>query len=172
MKYDRHGHLYGNFMQYEVAKSNTAARLELDNTPPDTVLDAARLLAEHCLQPIREHFKIPFTPQSWYRCEALEFALCKKAYIQWLKNHGRQGLSYIDDKDWQDYLALKSHPKGEAADVELIGVSNDALFAWCRANLQYDQLIREFAVKGDPMSGWVHISYRATGNRGQVFDIK
>ena len=34
-----------------------------------------------------------------------------------------------------------------------------------------DQLIREFPKAGDPMSGWVHISFDEENNRQQAFTI-
>lgn len=170
MQYDRHGHLFGNFMQYEVAKSYTAQRLGIDNTPPDDVLDAAKLLAIYCLQPIRDHYGIPFTPTSWYRSEALEKVITVKGFERWMRQNG-YNTNVAREIAWQEYFARKSHPKGEAADIEIVGVSNDDLFEWCRENVEYDQLIREFPQPGEPMSGWVHISWRAIGNRGQALEI-
>ena len=51
------------------------------------------------------------------------------------------------------------HCKGEAADIEIPGVSNKELAEWIRDNLSYDQLILEFYNGVDPRSGWVHVSY-------------
>lgn len=160
--------LFGNFTISEVSKSSTAIRMEIDNTPSEQVLHAARLLAEHCLQPIRDHYSFPFSPQSWYRCEALEKVICYKSFPAWLSKHH---LDHIDPQNWRNYFNLKSHPKGEAADIEIIGISNDELYNWCKDNLHYDQLIREFAKPSDPQSGWVHISYREYNNRQQAFKI-
>ena len=41
-------------------------------------------------------------------------------------------------------------------------------------NLEFDQLILEFYRKGDPKSGWVHVSYNEANNRKEVltFDGK
>lgn len=151
-----------NFRMYEVARSQTAARHNIDNTPPADIIAAAQALAVNVLQPIRNEFG-SFSPQSWYRSEALERQLCQKSFMSWRdRNPG---------KTWQDYFARKSHPKGEAVDFEIIGISNDELFQWCKENLEFDQLIREFPKAGDPTSGWVHISYSATNNRNEAFTI-
>ncbi len=49
--------------------------------------------------------------------------------------------------------------------IDLTGGSkeeNKKLHDWCRDNLEFDQLINEYNYS------WVHISYRATGNRKQL----
>lgn len=43
---------------------------------------------------------------------------------------------------------------------------NEILFNWCKDHLEFDQLINEYDFT------WVHISYRATGNRKQIKVIK
>jgi hypothetical protein len=140
----------------------------IDNTPDEAVLRAATELAMYCLQPIRDHYGIPFSPSSWYRCEKLEKVITQKGYRRWAKQHG---IMKLTPGTWRDYFNRKSHPKGEAADIELVGISNDALYDWCVDNLEFDQLIREFPRPGEPNSGWVHISYRSEGNRNQAFKI-
>lgn len=154
------------FTERDVARSSVAARYGIDNTPTDEVIEAAKPLAVNVLDPIREQFG-PFTPSSWYRCSDLERVICEKHFLAWAKQNRRPP----DDIGWLEYLQNKSHPRGEAADCEVAGVANDALFAWIRENLKFDQLIREFAKSGDPWSGWVHVSYRETGNRQQILNI-
>lgn len=157
-----------NFKMYEVAKSATAERLHIDNTPDPESLERARLLAVHCLQPIRNKFG-RCSPQSWFRCEELEKTITKSGFKFWCQTNGKDVNS---EAAWQEYFSKKSHPKGEAADIEIVGVSNDELFEWCKKNLKFDQLIREFPKEGDPRSGWVHISYRKDNNRQMSFVIK
>lgn len=156
-----------HFKMYEITKSSLADRLMIDNIPTSVELDRAKTLAEKILEPIRVHFGISFTPNSWFRCEELEKAINTKAYQSWCV---RKGLP-VNDASWKQYFDLKSHPRGEAADIEIIGIANDDLYAWVKANLQYDQLIREFPKVGDPTSGWVHVSYREGHNRKQDFTI-
>jgi len=51
-------------------------------------------------------------------------------------------------------------------------VVNLALAHWCRANLEFDQLILEFYDHNDPSSGWLHCSYvDPAWNRGEVLTI-
>lgn len=159
------------FTHREVARSSTADRLGIDNTPDEIVLERAELLAIECLQPIRVHYEIPYAPNSWFRCELLERAIAGSGFKGWCARNHQTYAEGIESAAWKQYFARKSHPRGEAADVEVPGIPNDELFAWCEANLQFDQLIREFAKPNDPMSGWVHISKRAEGNRQQAFSI-
>ena len=157
-----------NFKWYEVWKSETASRLEIDNESEDEeIQENVRNLALNCLQPIRNEHG-PLKVNSWFRGEELERVITKKGFANWCRKNGKEPTHAAS---WTEYFVRKSHPKGEAADVEAAGISNDDLFDWCRDNLEYDQLIREFPVKGVPDSGWVHISYREGNNRKQAFTI-
>lgn len=158
-----------HFTHSEVARSYTASRHGIDNTPTPIVLKNAQSLAINILEPIRIHFGIPFSPSSWYRSEALEKHICWDAFLKWCPRNGFPGPT---DDAWAEYFSRKSHPNGEAADIEIPGISNDYLFDWVKDNLQFDQLIREFPKAGDPMSGWVHISWSDTHNRNQSFTIR
>lgn len=170
--YDSREKLFGNFSQWEVAKSFTADRNGIDNTPNDEQLFRAKMLAEHCLMPIRTHYWKPFTPNSWFRCPSLERVICARGFERWSKKNGYKlqikGESF---HAWHEYIQLKTHPSGGAADIEVPGVSNNELFTWCSQNLEFDQLIREFARANDPYSGWVHISFNKDHNRNEVFHI-
>ncbi len=168
MKYSSTNRLSPHFIHREVARSSTADRLELDNTPTDDAMDKAKALADNVLEPIRTHFGIPFSPQSWFRGEALEKVICRRSFERWCERKGMP----VDEASWDAYFGRKSHPRGEAADIEIPGIANDVLFDWIRDNLEYDQLIREFPKEGDPMSGWVHVSWNNDGNnRNQHFTI-
>jgi hypothetical protein len=54
---------------------------------------------------------------------------------------------------------------GQAADIEVSGVANGDLATWVADNLDFDQVILECYRKGQPNSGWVHVSYKVYGNR-------
>ena len=157
-----------HFCHYEVVKSSTADRYEIDNFIYDeeTKLNAIAL-AENILEPIRNHFGIPFGPTSWFRCEHLERRICSKGFSNWCVRHDKhQGSA------WQEYFERKQHPQGASVDIEISSIPNDDLYQWIAAHLEYDQLIREFPRKGDPMSGWVHVSWNRHGkNRKQAFTI-
>lgn len=154
------------FRQREIGKSSTADRYGIRNEPTDSVIEHARLLAENVLDPIREHFG-SFSPQSWYRSEELERIITEKDFIKWCTNNR---LDHSLPGSWDAYFKRKSHPLGQAADIEIVGVSNDELFDWISVNLKFDQLIREFRKTNDPRSGWVHVSWSLT-NRNQKFNI-
>jgi len=123
-----------NFTLAELVKSNIADRHGINNWPtdPDTV-EKLRLVAMNILQPVRDHFGIPFSPTSGFRCLELN--------------------RIIGSKD------TSQHTKGQAVDFEVPGISNYELSLWISRNLSFDQLILEFYEKGQPNSGWVHCSY-------------
>jgi hypothetical protein len=157
-----------HFKCYEVSRSMIAERYGIDNTPTKEVIERAKFHAEHVLEPIRAHFRVPFSPTSWYRCPELERVVVGDATIlKFARAHG-----YISvDHAWPDYLSRKSHPKGEATDLVLTGVKTIDLYNWIKENLTFDQLILEKYDKNNPYSGWVHVSSRKDGNRNQAFEI-
>ena len=130
-----------NFTLTEFTKSQTALRKGLDNTMPEEHLEAAKLLAEHVLQPVRDHFGIT-TINSGYRGEELNKAVGGSPTSQ--------------------------HCKGQAADIEVPGVSNYDVAKWIEKNCDFDQVILEFYTPGIPDSGWVHVSYDPNDLKKQV----
>ena len=135
------GYLSAHFTRQELTKSQTATRLGIDNTPSPRQETALKELCLHVLEPCRKQFGRSFTPSSGYRSKELCKAIGSKVSSQ--------------------------HAKGQAADFEISGVPNIELAKWIRDNLDFDQLILEFYNEDDPQSGWVHCSYRASGNRNQ-----
>ena len=135
-----------NFSLKELCKSQTAARKGLNNIPDASwekhIVENLVELAGNILQPIRENFNIPFTPSSGYRSPALNDAIGGSKTSQ--------------------------HSLGEAVDIEVPTVDNATLAQWIIDNLIFDQLILEFYKKGEPTSGWVHVSYKNEGNRKQI----
>ena len=123
-----------HFTLSEVEHSDTAKRLNIDNTLPAPFYTNAQNLAKYILEPIRAHFGA-FSPQSWYRSQALNKAVGSKDTSQ--------------------------HRTASAADFEIKGYSNLEIALWIRDNLVYDQLILEGFKDGDPSSGWVHCSWDA-----------
>lgn len=57
--------------------------------------------------------------------------------------------------------STSQHVRGQAADMEIPGVSNYEVALWISKNLDFDQLILEFYTPGEPNSGWVHVSYNS-----------
>ena len=127
----------------EVEKSQTANRRKVDNTLPEDLLPVVKSVAEHILEPVREHYGKAFSPNSWYRSPKLNKAIGGSRKSQ--------------------------HVKGEAVDIEVLGISNYDLALWIHQNLPYDQLILEFWNDNDPRSGWVHVSYTLSAKNRKNF---
>jgi zinc D-Ala-D-Ala carboxypeptidase len=122
-----------NFSLAEMAKSEAALRFDMDNTPPEVVINNLKVLVEKVLQPIRDHYGKGVKVNSGYRSPDV---------------NAKVGGSKTSD-----------HCKGMAADIEIPGVSNYELATYIKDNLKYTQLILEFYTPGVPDSGWVHVSY-------------
>ncbi|MCG8553589.1 MAG: D-Ala-D-Ala carboxypeptidase family metallohydrolase [Desulfobacterales bacterium] len=131
-----------HFSLNEMTRSDTAARKGINNIPPANMMVKLRDLCVQVLEPVRLHFGVPIRPSSGYRSPELNLAVGGAKTSQ--------------------------HPKGEAVDFEVSGVSNYDLACWIQHELVYDQLILECYTPGVPDSGWVHVSYRAGRNRKQA----
>ncbi len=141
---DLNQRLSTHFTLREALKSNVAMRHGIDNTPPRELIPAMVRVAEHILEPVRVQFRTPIVPESFYRCPALNTAVKSK-------NPNSQ------------------HTKGEAVDFEIAGFTNYEIAKWISENLDFDQLILECYVPGDPSSGWVHVSYASISeNRREI----
>ena len=133
-----------HFTIEEMIKSQTALRLGLDNSPGPEELEALVDLCEFGLEPIRNHYQRPVIVGSGFRAPAVNKAVGSRSTSQ--------------------------HIKGQAADIEIPGLDNLELYYWAAANLDFDQLILEY-YSGEPSSGWVHVSYVGSENRGQTLRI-
>ena len=122
----------------ELTKSQTGDRLGIDNLPGSDALDCLKVLCARVLEPLRVHYG-PVHINSGFRCPDLNKAVGGASTSQ--------------------------HCLGQAADIEVAGVANGDLAAWIAANLDFDQVILECYRKGQPNSGWVHVSYKTSGNR-------
>lgn len=129
----------------EFEASPTATRLNISNKMPAVHLAAAKLLAEKIFEPLRAFRGRPIRINSGYRSEALNKAIGGAHRI-------------VAGK----YVATSQHCLGEALDLPLTAEE----FHWIKDNLEFDQLIWEFGTDSQPQ--WVHVSYRAKGNRKQV----
>ncbi len=97
-----------NFWLAEFTQSQVATRLGISNNPNPHEIAALRQLAENVLQPIRDHFGKPVVINSGFRSPRV--------------NHQIGG------------AASSQHTRGEAADIEIPGVSNLELAKWIRDN--------------------------------------
>ena len=139
--------LSDHFSLQELTKSSTAERRGIANEPDDTAVENLIMVCETILEPVREHYGIPFIPNSGFRCLELNRAIGSSDRSQ--------------------------HTTGEAVDFEVPSISNREVALWVKENCKFDQLILEFYKEGDPSSGWVHCSYVIEGeNResARIFD--
>ena len=125
--------LSDNFSLTEFTKSQTAERKGIANKPNEIHVIAMESLCHNVLERVRSAFAKPININSGYRSVALCEAIGSKSTSQ--------------------------HCDGEAADIEIYGVSNYDLAKYIENNLNFDQLILECWDGIDPNSGLVHVSY-------------
>ena len=129
-----------NFTLAEMTASQVASRNGLNNNPTAGQIENLKKLCESILQPIRNHYDAPVIVSSGFRSPELCIRIG----------------SSIDSQ----------HAKGQAADIQVVGIDNKALAKYIKENLDFDQLILEFYKEDEgPHSGWVHVSYVGKGNR-------
>jgi hypothetical protein len=126
----------------EAVRSSTAKRLGIENTPTEFDLKRMKSISENIFEPLREAVNGPIRVNSFFRSKELNKAVGGSAKSQ--------------------------HCKGQAADIEIHGVSNYDLAKWIQKNTDFDQVILEFYTPGVPDSGWVHVTYNIAGNRGKA----
>ncbi|MCK5703611.1 MAG: hypothetical protein KAI29_20780 [Cyclobacteriaceae bacterium] len=138
---------------YEVIKSQTAIRRNINNEPDEIQLDNIRQLAENIFEPLREIVSTergvssPLRITSCFRSQKLNTAI------------GGSRSS--------------AHCKGSAMDIDIDGLydENDLinadLFYIIEEQLPFDQLIWEFGDENNP--NWVHVGYRdVAANRMEI----
>lgn len=136
-----------NFTLSELTYSNTAKNKGIQNIPSEYEYNNMKKLCEKVLQPLRDKLNKPIKINSCFRGNLLNEAVGGAKTSQ--------------------------HLKGQAADIEIMGMSNYDLACYIRDNMDFDQLILEFAdnLKNDINSGWVHVSWNESGNRHQCLTI-
>lgn len=106
------------FTLYELCKSDTAKKQNIDNFPTWEVVDNLKELVTNVLDPLREMYDRPIIINSAYRSEALNKAV--------------KGSNTSD------------HMSGRAADIDAGSVEeNKKLFNYIKDNFEFDQLIDE-----------------------------
>ncbi len=136
---DRRFRLSSNFTVGELLKTSR----KVDNWPTDELhLFRLHNLCRFVLQPVRQHFGRPVKVSSGYRSKKLNKLIGGSKTSQ--------------------------HCRGQAADFEVPGLDNREVAKWLRDNLDHDQLILEFyRESAGKNSGWIHCSYKYSGNRKQ-----
>lgn len=131
-----------HFKLSEFINSPTAKAKGIDNTPNAQVIANLKLLCEHVLEPLRQHFNCPIIIGSGYRCKALNAAV--------------------------GGVPNSQHQTGEAVDIHIPdNATGMKWFTWMMDNLEFDQLIKEKSTK-DSKSFWIHVSFKSSGNRNHV----
>jgi hypothetical protein len=128
-----------SFSIKELTYSDTAIRLGIDNTPTDEILINLQNVVQFILEPISNNFDSQIVITSGYRSPALCQAIGSKPTSQ--------------------------HTFGMAVDFEILGIPNKEVSDWIVNHLDFDQCILEFWKPEQPNSGWVHCSYKTSGNR-------
>ena len=119
MKFSSETRLSKHFRLRELEKSQVALRHGIDNTVQDeTIFNNLKSLCGEILEPIRNNFGKPFSPNSGYRCLELNRKLGSRDTSQ--------------------------HTLGQAVDIELPGIDNEALLYYIKEKLDYDQIILEY----------------------------
>ena len=137
-----------NFTLEELTYSDTAKKLDIKNMPNEEVYNKMCYLVNNLLQPLRDQLDKPIAINSCYRGPELNKAV--------------------------NGAITSQHCKGEAADIEIKGMSNYDLACYIKDHFEFDQLILEFAnnLQSDPNSGWVHVSLKEKDNRRECLTIK
>ena len=136
------GQVSAHFSLQELTASDTARARGIANQPGPAELRRMKALCEQVLEPLRTALGKPVTINSCYRSPELNKAVGGAANSQ--------------------------HVSGQAADIKVGGMTVLALFQHIlQQGLPFDQLIYEAA---SATSQWVHISYNADGNRGQILN--
>ena len=131
-----------NFWLNELIKSPTADRFGISNQPSTEHLVNLTVITHSILQPVRNKFGV-ITVNSGYRSPILNTKVGGSKTSQ--------------------------HCNGEAIDFEQLGTSNPVVAKWITENLDWDQIILEFYIRGQPNSGWIHCSYKKDGtNRRKI----
>ena len=117
----------------EGTKSNTAARLGIDNTPGNYEVTNMVGVAYNVFEPLRKYVGGPIRINSFYRCEELNRAIGGSSRSQ--------------------------HCEGRAIDLDdTLGYKTNAeMYKYIKDNLSFDQLIWEFGDDNNP--DWIHVSY-------------
>ena len=127
----------------EAVRSNTALRLNIDNTPGDYEIGNMVGIATYIFEPLRDWVNGPIKINSMFRSEKLNTAIGGSSRSQ--------------------------HCQGRAIDLDdTFGHKTNAeMFYYIKYNLNFDQMIWEFGNDSNP--AWVHVSYISEAeNRNRI----
>ena len=155
------------FTLQELAKSASAERLAIDNTPPRAAQRMLTILVEQLLDPIRRRYGAPIIVTSGYRCPALNTAVGGVA-----NSHHIVGCA-------ADIVASPSPsqgggPSSAVSESPLLGrgrgEANSSLFHLI-VQMQREGAIRFTQLIAEKDYRWLHISYVPGMLRNQIIDV-
>ena len=132
-----------NFTLEELIASDTAKQNGIDNTPDFESAARLAVLACNVLQPAREALSRPIFVSSGYRCPKLNCHPDIRGAVN------------------------SQHLMGEAADLRCEDIPTLRRLFEILCKMDCDQVLYERNKKG---AVWIHVSYRASGNRNQHID--
>ena len=134
-----------NYVSYkEVVYSSTAIKRDIDNSPNEIQLSRIISMATKLFDPLRVWCGGRVKINSLFRSERLNDLIGGSRTSQHMANKG----AAIDIDDNYKHK------------------TNLEMFHYIKDNLEFDQLIAEFPINGQPR--WLHISYSEGANRGRV----
>ena len=154
----------------ELAKSASAERLAIDNTPPRAAQQMLTVLVEQLLDPIRRRYAAPIIVTSGYRCPALNTAVGGVA-----NSHHIVGCA-------ADIVGTETHPNppcegGDSDIAEPISLPHRegrggsfSLFHLI-IQMQREGAIRFTQLIAEKDYRWLHISYVPGMLRNQIIDV-
>ena len=137
-----------HFTVNDLCYSDEAKKAGIENLPGEKEVENLKLLCQNILEPVYAHYGRPIITSGFRTLQ-----LNKIINPETSQTGQNQNIS--------------QHCYGQAADIEVYGVMTPDLADWIAKNCEYDQIIVEKCTKlyCDPNSGWVHVSYKKSGNR-------
>jgi len=108
-----------NFTLKEFARSGTAQRMDINNTPSQEKIQNIKDLVGNLLQPLRDRINSTITINSGYRCRVLNQAVGGAFRSQ--------------------------HTQAQAADIDVTSITLKELFKIIYEEFEYDKLIYEYS---------------------------
>lgn len=144
--------LTANFRLSEFLRSETAARLGIENLPDEEQLENLHRNARG-MEEVRALLGASIHVLSGLRVEALERVLTQRDFPAWCARRGRQ----VDAQAWGEYFATKSHPRGLATDFvcPMFGPPIEVCRAIAASGIGFAKLIMEHT--------WSHIAWPELG---------
>lgn len=131
--------LSDHFSLLEFTRSSKADEFGIANIPNHVHIASLQAWCDNIGEPIRAYFNCPVRVLSGFRSAELNKAVGGSPTSQ--------------------------HTKGEAVDIEVIGIRNDVLWKFIVDHLDFDQCIAEQLKAYDGTAGWVHVSRVRTGKQ-------